>query len=189
MQRTLRNSTFSSVKSLNWTTWPACCWFTPRACCTSLKWVYCRWIPPPPIHKEVDLQAGCVPNSHPERFYFASWKTSSDIQTGALWRYRTLANKYSETDPCKLSPSARLEKSKVVFLVHNPHGRLFQQWSYKVSVTRWSVAGSARAKRSFFLPSAEGDRRGSDDSGARGGGERRKSSLHGSVSAAGTGKN
>lgn len=31
--------------------------------------------------------------------------------------------------------SAMLEESKVVFLVQNPNSRLFQQWSYKVSVT------------------------------------------------------
>lgn len=36
--------------------------------------------------------------------------------------------------------SAMVAESKVLFLLHNPHGRLFQQWSYKVCVARYSVA-------------------------------------------------
>lgn len=33
-----------------------------------------------------------------------------------------------------------VEESKVLFLLHKPHGRLFQQWSYKVCVALYSVA-------------------------------------------------
>lgn len=33
-----------------------------------------------------------------------------------------------------------VEESKVLFLLHNPHGRLFQQWNYKVCVALYSVA-------------------------------------------------
>ncbi|TWW82112.1 Testis-expressed protein 47 [Takifugu flavidus] len=35
---------------------------------------------------------------------------------------------------------AMVEESKVLFLLHNPHGRLFQQWSYKVCVALYGVA-------------------------------------------------
>lgn len=85
-------------------------------------------------------------------------------------------------------PSAMLKDSKVVFLVQNPLGRLFQQWSYKVSVPWRRAAGSERTQHSFSAPSAEGDRCRPDASGA-GGGEHRESSLHGSVGAAGAGNN
>ncbi|TNN03336.1 hypothetical protein fugu_000365 [Takifugu bimaculatus] len=36
---------------------------------------------------------------------------------------------------------AMVEESKVLFLLHNPHGRLFQQWSYKVIAAGQKVPG------------------------------------------------
>lgn len=57
MQHTLRSSTFSSAKSLNWITWPACCWSIRHACCTSWKWVHCR----------------CAPPQNPYGDWFAGW--------------------------------------------------------------------------------------------------------------------
>lgn len=47
--------------------------------------------------------------------------------------------------------SAMLEESKIVFLVHNPHSRLFRQWSYKVSVTWcWLLAVKSHNTHYFY---------------------------------------